>query len=58
LFHSAGASTRKRAIQRIRQLRGEGLSLRAISAGISAEGVKLSHEGVKNVLESDGPKVA
>jgi putative DNA-invertase from lambdoid prophage Rac len=42
----------QRAIQRILGLRGEGLSLRAISAAISAEGVKLSHEGVKNVLAS------
>jgi putative DNA-invertase from lambdoid prophage Rac len=42
----------QRAIQRIRQLRREGLSLRAISAAVSAEGVKLSHEGVKNVLAS------
>jgi hypothetical protein len=28
------------------------MSLRAISAAIAAEGVKLSHEGVKNVLAS------
>jgi putative DNA-invertase from lambdoid prophage Rac len=40
----------QRAIQRIIELRRQGLSLRAISASISAEGVKLSHEGVKNVL--------
>jgi hypothetical protein len=41
---------RQRAIQRIIELRRKGLSLRAISACIAAEGVKLSHEGVKNVL--------
>jgi hypothetical protein len=40
------------AIRGILQLRREGLSLRAISAAISAEGVKLSHEGVKNALAS------
>jgi putative DNA-invertase from lambdoid prophage Rac len=38
------------AIQRIVELRRKGLSLRAISASIAADGVKLSHEGVKNVL--------
>jgi hypothetical protein len=38
------------AIQRIIALRRSGLSLRAISASIAADGVKLSHEGVKNVL--------
>ena len=41
-----------RAIERIVQLRREGLSLRAISAIMCGEGVKLSHEGVKNVLAS------
>jgi DNA invertase Pin-like site-specific DNA recombinase len=40
----------QRAIHRIIELRRQGLSLRAISASIAAEGVKLSHEGVKNVL--------
>jgi putative DNA-invertase from lambdoid prophage Rac len=38
------------AIRRIIELRRNGLSLRAISASIAADGVKLSHEGVKNVL--------
>jgi putative DNA-invertase from lambdoid prophage Rac len=38
------------AIQRIVELRRKGLSLRAISASIAEDGVKLSHEGVKNVL--------
>ncbi len=50
----------QRAIQRIVELRRNGLSLRAISASIAADGVKLSHEGVKNVLavaddQGDGP---
>jgi ribosomal protein L28 len=36
------------------QLRREGLSLRAISLAISADGLKLLHEGVKNVLASAG----
>ena len=44
----------QRAIQRIIELRQNGLSLRAISALIAAEGVKLSHEGVKNVLAAAG----
>ena len=53
----------QRTIQRIVELRREGLSLRAISASIAAEGVKLSHEGVKNVLAvagdpDDGPRRA
>ena len=51
-------SDEQRAIQRILQLRREGLSLRAISLAISADGVKLSHEGVKNVLASAGPTAA
>jgi DNA invertase Pin-like site-specific DNA recombinase len=38
------------AIQLIIELRRQGLSLRGISASIAAEGVKLSHEGVKKVL--------
>jgi putative DNA-invertase from lambdoid prophage Rac len=38
------------AIQLIIELRHQGLSLRSISASIAAEGVKLSHEGVKKVL--------
>src|SRR6516165_2102743 len=51
------------AIRHILELRREGLSLRAISASIAAEGVKLSHEGVKNVLAvagdpDDGPRRA
>jgi DNA invertase Pin-like site-specific DNA recombinase len=44
----------RRAIQRILELRSSGLSLRAISRAITAEGIKLSHEGVKNVLASAG----
>jgi DNA invertase Pin-like site-specific DNA recombinase len=44
----------QRAIQRIVELRRNGLSLRAISASVAADGVKLSHEGVKNVLAAVG----
>ena len=44
----------RRAIQRILELHSSGLSLRAISRAITAEGIKLSHEGVKNVLASAG----
>jgi putative DNA-invertase from lambdoid prophage Rac len=43
----------QRAIQRIVELRRNGLSLRFISAAIAGEGIRLSHEGVKNVLASD-----
>ena len=38
------------AIQRARELRQQGLSLRAISAALAQDGTKLSHEGVKNLL--------
>ncbi|MGC2200824.1 MAG: recombinase family protein, partial [Stellaceae bacterium] len=53
----------QRAIQRIIDLRRNGLSLRAISAAIAADGVSLSHEGVKSVLAaandlSGGPRRA
>ena len=47
----------QRAIQRIVELRRKGLSLRAISASIAADGVQLSHEGVKNVLAAAGNRV-
>jgi DNA invertase Pin-like site-specific DNA recombinase len=47
-------SVQQRAVQRILELRRDGLSLRAISAAIAAEGIKLSHEGVKNVLAGAG----
>jgi DNA invertase Pin-like site-specific DNA recombinase len=44
----------QRAIQRIIELRRSGLSLRSISTAIRKEGVRLSHEGVKNVLTTAG----
>jgi DNA invertase Pin-like site-specific DNA recombinase len=40
----------QRAIQRILELRRNGVSLRSISTTLVKEGIKLSHEGVKNVL--------
>jgi putative DNA-invertase from lambdoid prophage Rac len=43
-------AAQQRAIRLIIELRCGGLSLRGISAAIAAEGVKLSHEGVKNIL--------
>jgi len=46
----------QRAIQRIVELRRKGLSLRAISSSI-AEGVQLSHEGVKTVLSAAANRV-
>ena len=47
----------QRAIQRIVELRRKGLSLRAISGSIAADGVQLSHEGVKNVLAAAGNRI-
>jgi putative DNA-invertase from lambdoid prophage Rac len=44
----------QRAIERIVEMRREGLSLRAISAELAAEDIPLSHEGVKNVLAAAG----
>ena len=38
------------AIRRARVLRARGMSLRAIAAALMADGVQLSHEGVKRVL--------
>jgi DNA invertase Pin-like site-specific DNA recombinase len=38
------------AIRRIVELRQEGMSLRSISAALEADGIRLSHEGVKSVL--------
>jgi DNA invertase Pin-like site-specific DNA recombinase len=40
----------QRAIRRIVELRRQGLALRAISAALAADGIRLSHEGVKGVL--------
>jgi putative DNA-invertase from lambdoid prophage Rac len=51
------APEQQRAIQRIVELRRKGVSLRAISASIAADGVKLSHEGVKNVLAAAGNRL-
>jgi putative DNA-invertase from lambdoid prophage Rac len=51
------APEQQRAIQRIVELRRKGVSLRAISASIAADGVKLSHEGVKNVLAAAGDRL-
>jgi hypothetical protein len=44
----------QRAMRRIVELRRNGLSSRAISAAIAEDGIKLSHEGVKNVLAAAG----
>ncbi len=46
------------AIRRMRVLRGEGRSLRAIAAVLSAEGVRISHEGVKQVLAAQARAAA
>jgi DNA invertase Pin-like site-specific DNA recombinase len=42
------------AIRRIVELRRKGLSLRAISTAMVTDGVRLSHEGIKNVLTAAG----
>jgi putative DNA-invertase from lambdoid prophage Rac len=44
----------QRAMRRIVELRRNGLSLRAISAAIAEDGIRLSHQGVKNVLAAAG----
>lgn len=38
------------AIRRMQELRAEGKSLRAIAAVLAADGVRISHEGVKQIL--------
>jgi putative DNA-invertase from lambdoid prophage Rac len=43
------------ALARMRTLRAEGLSLRAIAERIAGEGVKISHMGVKNALAATAP---
>ncbi len=40
------------AIREIVELRAQGKSLRAIADVVRAKGVKISHEGVQNVLRS------
>ena len=40
----------QRAIQQIRQLKAQGLSLRAVAGQITAAGVPISHAGVKKAL--------
>jgi site-specific DNA recombinase len=42
------------AIKRMRRLRSEGFSLRAISAKLAETGLKLSHVGVGRVLADTG----
>lgn len=44
----------RRNIDRIKALRQEGKSYRAISAQLATEGVKLTHAGVKKVIERHG----
>jgi putative DNA-invertase from lambdoid prophage Rac len=46
------------AIQRARALRTEGQSLRAIAAALATEGVRISHEGVKQVLAAQARAAA
>jgi DNA invertase Pin-like site-specific DNA recombinase len=43
------------AIGRIKALRDAGESLRAIAAAMACEGFKISHQGVKNVLDAATP---
>jgi len=43
------------AIARMRALRGEGLSLRAIRDRLAAEGMKVSHVAVGNALKTAAP---
>jgi hypothetical protein len=46
----AARPVQQRAIGRIVKLRREGMSLRSISAALAGDGIKLSHEGVKDAL--------
>jgi putative DNA-invertase from lambdoid prophage Rac len=46
------------AINRIHTLRSEGLSLHKIAAALKAEGISLSHMGVKKVLAATSPPSA
>jgi site-specific DNA recombinase len=43
----------QRELQRIRQLAGEGLSPRKISADLASRGVKLSHVTVRKIITAD-----
>jgi putative DNA-invertase from lambdoid prophage Rac len=45
---------KQRVIGRIHELRDHGLSLRAISATLADEGVKLSHQGIKKIATRAG----
>jgi putative DNA-invertase from lambdoid prophage Rac len=42
------------AITRARKMRAKGLSLRAISAALGENGIRLSHEGVKRIVSNRG----
>src|SRR3954454_12904666 len=43
----------QQALKRMQALRAEGASLRAIAATLAAEGIQISHEGVKKILAAD-----
>jgi hypothetical protein len=45
------------AIRQIVALQAEGMSLRAIAETVTAGGVKISHEGVQNVLRAHGQRL-
>ena len=53
-------ATEQKAIARMRELRGHGLSLRAITEALAEDGIALSHVAVKKVLErgASGDEVA
>jgi putative DNA-invertase from lambdoid prophage Rac len=42
--------TKRTALKQMRKLRAEGASLRAISDKMKADGVSITHQGVKNAL--------
>jgi uncharacterized protein YoaH (UPF0181 family) len=53
--HRVPIPEQQAALARMRTLRAEGLSFRAIAERIAAEGVKVSHMGVKNALATTAP---
>ncbi|RWN58460.1 recombinase family protein [Mesorhizobium sp.] len=44
-------ATEQKAIARMHELRGQGLSLRAVAEALAKDGIALSHVGVQKVLE-------
>jgi hypothetical protein len=52
MYRLVADAAEQAAIGRMRALRGEGLSLRAIRDRLAAEGVKVSHVALGNALKA------